>query len=656
MKKRVISLLIALCLVVSLIPAAAAEAAVVPNAVDTVTVDGIIYQLYDTYAIVYDYEGEPTEVVLASEVEGLPVTGIDLAAFAGCESLTSVTIPEGITYIDSDAFYKTGLTQVDIPASVTSIGLRAFELCSDLTAINVAEGNEKFYSCDGVLYGYYTRYTGEKTHCLYQIPDAYRGVLRIPEGVDDFYDHDYRPTCTGLTEIYLPASLTYRPYFYHCSALTAIHADDGNELYYDIDGILYSHSATYDDNGDPVTYYSLCAVPPAYPGSDLVIPDGIKYISNYAIYNCANITDVLIPASVTSIGYNFSGCDRLTGIWVDEGNTVYVSDEYGVVFNREYTASEYTSSGEYIDVVYLERSVLYHFPTGLTGCYEVPDGVVHLNYNCFYGSNLNALILPATLKQIGYYAMCCPNLDWILFRGDLPEIKYSSLQNVTATVYYPADNETWTNVEDESFNDDADLEYIGYTAGNEPVPPYDMTQPKPYNPFNDVPAGSFYEAPVLWAVDQGITNGLSATEFGPTAVCNRAQVVTILWRAAGSPVPKTTTHNFVDVQKGSFYEKAVLWAVENGITTGTDTTHFSPNAACNRATVVTFLYRAAGSPAVENADNPFSDVPAKSWYTAPVLWAVDQGITKGLSATGFGPNASCNRAQVVTFLYRAYND
>ena len=175
-------------------------------------------------------------------------------------------------------------------------------------------------------------------------------------------------------------------------------------------------------------------------------------------------------------------------------------------------------------------------------------------------------------------------------------------------------------------------------------------------PFDDVAESSFYEAPVAWAVEGGITNGISATEFGPNATCNRAQVVTFLWRAVGCPEPETTVNPFVDVQSGGFYEKAVLWAVEKGITNGTDATHFGPNSACNRATVVTFLWRAAGKPTPASAENAFTDVPAGTWFTEPVLWAVEKGITNGLSATEFGPNSSCNRAQVVTFLYRAYEE
>ena len=174
--------------------------------------------------------------------------------------------------------------------------------------------------------------------------------------------------------------------------------------------------------------------------------------------------------------------------------------------------------------------------------------------------------------------------------------------------------------------------------------------------FIDVEAGSFYETAVAWSVYKEITNGIDPFRFGPDASANRAQVVTFLWRAAGCPEPAVTENPFVDVEPGSFYEKAVLWAAEKGITTGTDESHFSPNMACNRATVVTFLYRAFEEPAVEGAENPFTDVPADSWYTAPVLWAVEMGITNGLSADSFGPNTACNRAQIVTFLYRAYTE
>lgn len=174
------------------------------------------------------------------------------------------------------------------------------------------------------------------------------------------------------------------------------------------------------------------------------------------------------------------------------------------------------------------------------------------------------------------------------------------------------------------------------------------------NPFTDVPENSFYIDPVLWAVENGITNGTSATTFGPNDECMRAHVVTFLWRAMGSPEPESAHNPFVDVKTSDFYFKAVLWAVENGITNGLDATHFGPFAYCNRAQVVTFLYRTMQSPEINAASNHFVDVVTGSFYEKPVLWAVENGITNGLSATHFGPNAICNRAQIVTFLYRAF--
>ena len=171
--------------------------------------------------------------------------------------------------------------------------------------------------------------------------------------------------------------------------------------------------------------------------------------------------------------------------------------------------------------------------------------------------------------------------------------------------------------------------------------------------FTDVPADSFYYAPVAWAVAKGITTGATETTFNPDGVCQRAQVVTFLWRAAGSPEPTSTTNPFTDVKETDFFYKAVLWAVENKITNGTSATEFSPFAECNRAAVVTFLYRAMGTPEVTATDCPFTDVDVNAFYGPAVLWAVENEITNGMGDGTFGILRTCNRAQVVTFLYRA---
>ena len=169
--------------------------------------------------------------------------------------------------------------------------------------------------------------------------------------------------------------------------------------------------------------------------------------------------------------------------------------------------------------------------------------------------------------------------------------------------------------------------------------------------FVDVATGSYYEDAVDWAVGNGITQGTDATHFSPDGICTRAQTVTFLWRAAGSPKPETRTMPFTDIPAGSYYYDAVLWAVENGITKGTSDTTFSPNMTCTRAQIVAFLWRSEKSPAA-GSRNPFADVKSTAYYADAVLWAVREDITKGTTNTTFSPNADCTRAQIVTFLWR----
>ena len=171
------------------------------------------------------------------------------------------------------------------------------------------------------------------------------------------------------------------------------------------------------------------------------------------------------------------------------------------------------------------------------------------------------------------------------------------------------------------------------------------------SPFADVATDAYYYDAVKWAVEKGVTNGVSETLFGPDQACTRAQIVTFLWRAAGSPEPKSGS-SFADVAADAYYAKAVAWAVENGITKGTSETTFHPDETCTRAQGVTFLYRALGKLAAAQAG--FTDVAADSYYADAVNWAAENGVTNGISETLFGPDGSCTRAQIVTFLYRAY--
>jgi hypothetical protein len=182
-------------------------------------------------------------------------------------------------------------------------------------------------------------------------------------------------------------------------------------------------------------------------------------------------------------------------------------------------------------------------------------------------------------------------------------------------------------------------------------PKQEATQPE--NPFADVDKDDYFYVPVLWAVQNGITTGIDTTHFDPGSPCTRAEIITFLWRAAGKPEPTTGNDPFIDLDQNAYYYKAVRWAAENGIALGMGNGKFVPNGTISRAQCVTFLFRALGGKAA--AEIPFSDVPGSAYYAAAVAWAAENGITLGTSEDTFSPDEDCLRAQIVTFLYRAYN-
>lgn len=188
-----------------------------------------------------------------------------------------------------------------------------------------------------------------------------------------------------------------------------------------------------------------------------------------------------------------------------------------------------------------------------------------------------------------------------------------------------------------------------------PAAAVDTAAPAASSQFTDVSADAYYADAVNWAVEKGVTSGTSATTFSPDADCTRAQVITFLYRAAGSPDVSSYENPFTDVSIDDYFYAAAIWAAANNIAGGTSATTFAPGAICTRSQVVTFLYRAAGSPSGETTE-PFEDVSATDYYAAAVAWATANEITGGTSATTFSPNNACTRAQVATFLYRANAD
>ena len=359
------------------------------------------------------------------------------------------------------------------------------------------------------------------------------------------------------------------------------------------------------------------------------IPENVTFLGANAFANCENLADVLILGNselpgMTTGNSVFESCSSLARIRVEEDHPFLRSME-GVLYIEDYDGSLRLNS----------------YPAGREeAAFELAENTVSIEQYAFRGAErLQEVTIPATVTHVGSGAFQDNvNLKLVSFQGSAPEFgQMDVFSGCALTIRYPSGDSSWDDRE--SWNLGGSITWEAQST---------------VNPFGDVPAGAFYEKPVLWAVEKGITSGTSAGTFSPGNDCLRAQVVTFLWRAAGEPEPSSTVNPFEDVTEGDFYYKAVLWAVENGITNGSDATHFNPMGVCNRAQVVTFLHRAFGNPAVENAANPFTDVTGDTWYAAPVLWAVENSITNGLTATEFGPNSNCNRAQIVTFLYRAY--
>lgn len=191
-----------------------------------------------------------------------------------------------------------------------------------------------------------------------------------------------------------------------------------------------------------------------------------------------------------------------------------------------------------------------------------------------------------------------------------------------------------------------------YPMGEQDYQPSEDDDPVSQNPFVDVEESDYYYDAVLWAYENGITNGSDETHFNPSGSCTRAEAITFIWRANGKPISNITVNPFTDVKENTYYYNAILWAYENRIANGTDSSHFQPSRTVTRKEFLTFLWRSIGEPEPTITNNPFEDVPNDAYYTSAVLWAYENGITSGSDEIHFKPNNNCTRAQAVTFLYR----
>ncbi|MBR5293759.1 MAG: leucine-rich repeat protein, partial [Oscillospiraceae bacterium] len=549
--KRLLSLLLALILMVGMIPFSA-RAATLDN--------GLEYEVFDTYVAITDYNGYAEKLTIPARIEGFPVTVIGENAFSFCDTLREVILPEGIVRIEDDAFFWCeNLTTISLPETLSVIDPYAFYHCINLTNIDLP-GNLTviddwaFAECSSLL--------------QIEIPDSvtYIGAyaftsctellrVRLSNRAASIGEHAFAD-CDSLTNIAIPASVREigPNAFAHCNSLLEILVDENNPVYSSWDGALF--------NKDRSTIFRC-------PGGRLgsfTLPATVKDLN----------TDPYIFYSVNESFYYgaFAGCYSLTDIHVETGSPFF-SSQNGIIYSRDGTELVLCPVGKwgdltipygvtrlrsgsfeecrYLNSITLPESLSTIASEVFTNCYaltrvQIPESVTSIESYAFtLCTSLTDITIPAGVREFGRSAFSYCDLETIRFRGSAPRFDDCAFLRCSATVYFPKDDSSWTPVIEQEYG--GTITWVPYN---------------PNNPFTDVPIGSFYEAPVLWAVENGITSGATETTFNPNGACLRAQVVTFLHRAEGSPAPISPVNPFTDVKKTDFFYTPVLWAVHKG--------------------------------------------------------------------------------------------
>ena len=510
--------------------------------------------------------------------------------------IKSIVIQNGITSISNHIFESLkNVTTVKIPDSVTQIGEGAFNGCAALLEITIPGSVETIGSF-------------AFAHCSsLQKATIQEGVKTIGVGIFD--------SCSSLVKISVPGSvlsiqerLGSIPVEIATLPVSAFNPYPPFPAKYLKEVIIIGNADII-----PAASFSACETL-----EKVTILDGVTAIDERAFYECKKLTDVYLPSSLTTIGMHaFGGCSQLTNCVIPDSVT-----------SIQQNAFSYCTS---------LRKVI------------IPRGLTVIEMSTFNQTRLEELYIPLSVTKIEQYAF-----------GDSRDAKTDQVRGQLKDVYYEGSEAQWKQMNIDNTNyllSDATIHYNSTmppitlpvpatTPAESPAPPVENNTPA----FEDVPDGAYYADAVQWAVENGVTNGLSETVFAPNETCNRGQVATFLWRAKGCPEPVTTDNPFTDVAPSSAFYKAILWAAENGITAGTSDTTFSPANPCTRAHVVTFLWRAQGKPAAAG-DSPLADSFPPGYYTDAVRWADAAGLLGG-TGEAFAPSTHCPRADIVTYLYR----
>ena len=608
------------------------------------------------------------------------LTGLHLSAetiptglVTGCGALSWFDVPEGARRIAFNAFGSSGVNQIGIPASVEEIEPGAFYTVQG--SLSLDEGNASYRLIDGSLY------TADGKSLLAYFPaDPYaeepQTEFTLPEGVAHIAS--YALAESGLSRVVLPASLE------QIDAYAFAGLDEGAvEI---PEGVNVDPDAFADPHGsgeDPAPVEPGEEVPPEIIGS--VAGDknlfreedwaDYREIGNeafdawcdeYLAWNEAQGIRMRMENIPFTIRYKGEVVPHFTAMaavqnhdpdmWAQSANI------FGDDFEQMYLMMDHGLSTE------LRRG-------------KMPDNLIL--YSGLYDSQLMAAAGTDSLPTQEELVEAIGNTftDPIMIStttdpgvaagfGDTLFIIYASREAMEALGALCIDAVSRSSEKEILMNDHA--QYRILDVGNmviEQQEPWDpeptlcyrgyvkveLLAPEPPAPvFSDVPEDAWYHSAVCWAAANGITGGTAPGLFSPRQDCTRAELMTFLWRAAGSPQPEGGENPFTDVKPGAYYEKAVRWAAEQKISSGTAPDRFSPDKKCTRAEIVSFLYRYAGSPKVSRTEHPFEDVKPGVYYEKAVLWALEQKLTAGTSAHSFSPKQICTRAEAVTFLYKLF--
>ena len=547
---------------------------------------------------------------LTSVTLGSGLKSIGNYAFNYCSALSSINIPEGVTFLGNSAFNNcTSLESINIPGSVNTIGNSAFWHCTALEELTINSGVE---TIDVSAFNNCTSLTSVSIRGSVKTigNSAFNGctsleTLSLGSGVETIGSSAFQ-NCAKLKDFTLPSGLKSigDSAFNGCAALTKV------------------------DMPDSVTYLGAGAYQNCTGLTSATLSEKLSEMNNSVFAGCTGLTTVTLPDLVNNIGnYLFQGCSKLA--------SVYTGDYIQFVGSSNFDGCS-------------DSLTVYGYP----GSYmEVYCDTYDINFAARSDAPASGAGIENITSSTGVNpetGEVCTVITITLSDGRTQKFyldnEVNGIEDITSRPGFDPDGKPCTVVTITMTNGDVERFYV--YDGKDGEDGETVVTPA----FTDVPANAYYADAVAWAVANGITTGTDENTFSPNASCTRAQVVTFLWRAMGSPEPRSAG-TFTDVNASSYYAKAVRWALENGITSGTSATTFDPNGVCTRAQVVTFLMRALDGRSYGSAG--FADVAASSYYADAVAWAVANGITDGTGAITFSPDTQCNRAQIVTFLYRA---